>query len=91
MVKAFSDPLGQLMISLLPRKHQKALLLMELGYALSNVIKGSVAIYVHPDTIDMMSEEKIDEFFTYLESVTEKLKELTEQLPAEIKEYDSLL
>lgn len=91
MAKVFSDPLEQLMISLLPRKHQKALLLMELGYALSNVIKDSVAIYAHPDTIDMMSEEKIDEFFTYLESVTEKLKELTEQLPAEIKEYDSLL
>ena len=91
MSKVFSDPLGQLMISLLPRKHQKALLLMELGYALSNVIKDSVAIYVHPDTIDMMSEEKIDEFFAYLESATKKLKELIEQLPAEIKEYDSLL
>jgi len=38
-----------------------------------------------------MSEEKIDEFFAYLESVTKKLKELIEQLPAEIKEYDSLL
>lgn len=91
MAKVFSDPLEQLMISLLPRKHQKALLLMELGYALSNVIKDSVATYAHPDTIDTMSEEKIDEFFTYLESVTKKLKELTEQLPAEIKEYDSLL
>ena len=91
MVKVFSDPLEQLMISLLPRKYQKALLLIELGYVLSNVIKDSVVTYAHPDTIDMMSEEKIDEFFAYLESVTEKLKELTEQLPAEIKEYDSLL
>lgn len=91
MAKVFSDPLEQLMISLLPRKYQKALLLIELGYALSNVIKDSVATYVHPDTIDTMSEEKIDEFFAYLESVTRKLKEFTEQLPAEIKEYDSLL
>ena len=91
MAKVFSDPLEQLMISLLPRKHQKALLLMELGYALCNVIKDSVATYAHPDTLDTMSEEKIDEFFAYLESVTKKLKELTEQLPAEIKEYDSLL
>ena len=89
--KLISNPFEEILFSLLPNKYQKALLLMELGYALSNVIKDSVAIYAHPDTIDMMSEEKIDEFFTYLESVTEKLKELTEQLPAEIKEYDSLL
>ena len=90
MAKVFSDPLEQCDFTS-TRKHQKALLLIELGYALSNVIKDSVVTYAHPDTIDTMSEEKIDEFFAYLESVTKKLKELTEQLPAEIKEYDSLL
>ena len=91
MAKVFSDPLEQLMISLLPRKHQKALLLMELGYALSKVTRDSVAAYAHPDTIDKVSEEKIDNFFEYLESVAANLKEFTEQLPAEIIEYDSLL
>ena len=91
MKKLISNPFEEILFSLLPNKYQKALLLMELGYALSNVIKDSVATYAHPDTIDTMSEEKIDEFFAYLESVTKKLKELIEQLPAEIKEYDSLL
>lgn len=85
MSKIFSDPLEQLMISLLPRKHQKALLLMELGYALSEITKDLVMAYAHPDTIDTMSEEKIDEFFTYLESVATNLKEFTEQLPAEVE------
>lgn len=85
MAKVFSDPFEKILFSLLPNKYQKALLLMELGYALSNVIKDSVAIYAHPDTIDTMSEEKIDEFFTYLESVAANLKEFTEQLPAEVE------
>jgi hypothetical protein len=58
---------------------------MELGYILSNVIKDSVAAYAHPDTIDTMSEEKIDEFFTYLESVATNLKEFTDQLLAEVE------
>lgn len=83
--KLISNPFEEILFSLLPNKYQKALLLMELGYALSNVIKDSVAIYAHPDTIDTMSEEKIDEFFTYLESVATNLKEFTEQLPAEVE------
>lgn len=83
--KLISNPFEEILFSLLPNKYQKALLLMELGYALSNVIKDSVAIYAHPDTIDTMSEEKIDEFFTYLESVAANLKEFTEQLPAEVE------
>jgi hypothetical protein len=58
---------------------------MELGYILSNVIKDSVVTYAHPDTIDTMSEEKIDEFFTYLESVATNLKEFTDQLLAEVE------
>lgn len=85
MVRAFSDPFGQSMISLLPRKYQKALLLIELGYALSDVIKDSVAAYSHPDTIEEMPEEKIDEFFKHLESVATNLEEFTEQLPAEVE------
>lgn len=83
--KLISNLFEEILFSLLPNKYQKALLLMELGYALSNVIKDSVAIYAHPDTIDTMSEEKIDEFFTYLESVAANLKEFTEQLPAEVE------
>lgn len=83
--KLISNPFEEILFSLLPNKYQKALLLMELGYALSNVIKDSVAIYAHPDTIDTMSEEKIDEFFTYLESVATNLKEFTEQLPVEVE------
>ena len=83
--KLISNPFEEILFSLLPNKYQKALLLMELGYALSNVIKDSVATYAHPDTIDTMSEEKIDEFFTYLESVAANLKEFTEQLPAEVE------
>jgi hypothetical protein len=85
MKNLISNPFEEILFSLLPNKYQKALLLMELGYALSNVIKDSVAIYAHPDTIDTMSEEKIDEFFTYLESVATNLKEFTEQLPAEVE------
>lgn len=85
MMRAFTDPLEQSMISLLPLKYQKALLLIELGYALSDVIKDSVAAYAHPDTIEEMSEEKIDELFKYLESVATNLKEFTEQLPAEVE------
>lgn len=83
--KLISNLFEEILFSLLPNKYQKALLLMELGYALSNVIKDSVAIYAHPDTIDTMSEEKIDEFFTYLESVAANLKEFTEQLPVEVE------
>lgn len=90
MSKVFSDPLEQLIISFLPKKYQKALLLMEFGYILSEVTKDLVVAYSHPDTIDKVSEEKIDDFFEYLESVAANLKEFTEQLPAEIKEYDSL-
>lgn len=85
MKKLISDPFEEILFSLLPNKYQKALLLMELGYILSNVIKDSVATYAHPDTIDTISEEKIDEFFTYLESVATNLKEFTEQLPAEVE------
>ena len=83
--KLISDPFEEILFSLLPNKYQKALLLMKLGYILSNVIKDSVATYAHPDTIDTISEEKIDEFFTYLESVATNLKEFTEQLPAEVE------
>lgn len=90
MSKVFNDPLEQLIISFLPKKYQKALLLMELGYALSDVTKDLVVAYSHPDTVDKMSEEKIDDFFEYLESVAVNLKKFTKQLPAEIKEYDSL-
>ena len=85
MEKLISNPFEEILFSLLPNKYQKALLLMELGYILSNVIKDSVATYAHPDTIDTMSEEKIDEFFTYLESVAANLKEFTDQLLAEVE------
>lgn len=85
MSKVFNDPLEQLIISFLPKKYQKALLLMEFGYALSDVTKDLVEVYSHPDTVDKMSEEKIDDFFEYLESVAANLKEFTEQLPAEVE------
>lgn len=85
MVKTFSDPFDQVIISLLPKKYQKALLLVELGFALSDVIKKSVATCAHPDTIAEMSEEKIDKLFLYLESVSVRLEEFTEQFPAEVE------
>lgn len=85
MVKAFSNPFDQLMISLLPNKYQKALLLVELGYAVSDVIKESVATCAHPDTIEEMPEEEIDKFFLCLESVVVRLKEFTEQSPTEVE------
>lgn len=85
MSKVFNDPLEQLIISFLPKKYQKALLLMELGYTLSELTKDLALVYSHPDTVDKMSEEKIDDFFEYLESVAANLKEFTEQLPAEVE------